>query len=314
MQQTKAIVGLMAQTSIHAGTGQTTGVIDLPIQREGHNGWPCIFGSGVKGAFRAQAESQNEPNPDAITNLFGPRYKKDGEETTPNDHAGALRISDARLLLFPVRSLTSQFKWVTSPAALRRFQLDLKRFGYEHVFSIPTVGQDGAITFDQSGQPLYLEEYRFNTEAKPDISVLIDTLALLINQDGIEDLLKQQLVIISDDNFSHLVEHATPVNTHIAIDQKTKTVAQGALWTEETLPPETLLYIGLDAVQARSPDKTSLITEADWERNWSAAGVFMKAKLLFDDSWVQLGGNETVGMGWCYTHFLALEAVKEGQA
>jgi len=38
MQQANTILGLLAQTSIHAGTGSNTGVIDLPIQREGHNG------------------------------------------------------------------------------------------------------------------------------------------------------------------------------------------------------------------------------------------------------------------------------------
>lgn len=53
-----AILGLLAQTSIHAGTGQHTGAIDLPIQREGHNGWPRVFGSAVKGALRAHAEER----------------------------------------------------------------------------------------------------------------------------------------------------------------------------------------------------------------------------------------------------------------
>jgi hypothetical protein len=31
---TTAILGLLAQTSIHAGVGSQTGIIDLPIQRE----------------------------------------------------------------------------------------------------------------------------------------------------------------------------------------------------------------------------------------------------------------------------------------
>jgi len=58
MTATTAILGLLAQTSIHAGAGSQTGIIDLPIQREGHNGWPCVFGSAVKGALRDKAEQE----------------------------------------------------------------------------------------------------------------------------------------------------------------------------------------------------------------------------------------------------------------
>lgn len=43
MTQANVILGLLAQTSIHAGKDSTTGVIDLPIQREGHSGYPCIL-------------------------------------------------------------------------------------------------------------------------------------------------------------------------------------------------------------------------------------------------------------------------------
>ena len=56
---TSKLLGLYAQTSIHAGTGQNQGVVDLPIMREEHNGWPCIFGSAMKGAIRAAYEKNN---------------------------------------------------------------------------------------------------------------------------------------------------------------------------------------------------------------------------------------------------------------
>ncbi|MDA3875684.1 MAG: RAMP superfamily CRISPR-associated protein [Halothiobacillus sp.] len=110
-----------------------------------------------------------------------------------------------------------------------------------------------------------------------------------MQRDKAEADLQQQLVIVSNDMFAHLCQHATPVNAHIAIDSATKTVRAGALWYEETLPPETLLYVGLSANKAR------------------AAGATMAAKdilgavtdLFSDKPWLQVGGNETVGMGWC---------------
>ena len=56
MSQATALLGLITETSLHAGAGSSVGVVDLPIQREGHNGWPCVFGSAVKGALRDMAE------------------------------------------------------------------------------------------------------------------------------------------------------------------------------------------------------------------------------------------------------------------
>ncbi|MBN2887102.1 MAG: type III-B CRISPR module RAMP protein Cmr4, partial [Chromatiaceae bacterium] len=91
-----ALLGLLAETAIHAGAGQNAGVIDLPIQREAHTAWPVVFGSAVKGALRALAEERQAPWLKAV---FGP------ETNNASEHAGALLVGDARLLLLPVRSL-----------------------------------------------------------------------------------------------------------------------------------------------------------------------------------------------------------------
>ncbi|MCP4702569.1 MAG: type III-B CRISPR module RAMP protein Cmr4 [Gammaproteobacteria bacterium] len=279
MNRKNAILGLLAQTSIHAGTGQNTGVIDLPIQREGHNGWPCVFGSAVKGALRTRAAEQESK---MLVEVYGPEGKD------AHKHAGAIAVSDARLLLFPVRSLTSQFKWVTCPAAIRRYQQDADRFG------IPVnIAKDFEITDSEeklraktpgSAGALFLEEYRFEAEAAG-LKSLIKILCQLMGEDA-KNNLEKQLVIVSDDSFAHLVQHATPVNAHISIDSETKTVGDGALWYEETLPPETLLYAGLSAVNARNG-------------TLDAEAVLAQVMNLFDKPWLQLGGNETVGMGWC---------------
>jgi CRISPR-associated protein Cmr4 len=113
----------------------------------------------------------------------------------------------------------------------------------------------------------------------------------LMDRDDAKQALKKQLVIVSDDSFAHLVNHATPVNAHIALDSLTKTTTGGALWYEETLPPETLLYIGLSANASRNKDGKAQ----------SAADILAKVLALFpkDKPYLQVGGNETVGMGWC---------------
>ena len=50
------ILSLYAETSLHPGSGSSTGVIDLPVQRERHTGFPIIPPTGVKGTLRQQAE------------------------------------------------------------------------------------------------------------------------------------------------------------------------------------------------------------------------------------------------------------------
>lgn len=295
----KMIFGLHACTSIHAGAGSSLGVIDLPIQREGHNGWPCVFGSAMKGALRAHAENFWHDNLGMVLSMFGP------DTNNASEYAGAIMVSDARLLLLPVRSLTSQFKWVTCPQALVRFKVDCKRFGClepELPESLNELTNDCALVPDEASPGnLYLEEYRFETKSQ-DFAKIIEHIApLMSDANYAEAVLGQQLVIISDDMFSHLCTHATPVSPHIAIDTETGTVKGGALWYEETLPPETLLYSGIHTTKSRMPRtkgeppsaKETPVVIAD-----SASMADKFRDLFHDDPWLQIGGNETVGMGW----------------
>lgn len=280
MQQ--ELLGLIAETQIHAGTGRATGVIDLPITREAHTGWPCVFGSAVKGALRCVAE-QTPVARSWLADVFGPDTKN------ASDHAGALAVSDARLLLLPVRSLTSHYKWVTCPALLKRAKDDARRAGKQVPdFALPNPAANEAITGAYEG-PLYLEEFHFQARNE-DLEVLIGWLSVFVCEDGIKEKLVQQLAVVSNDLFAHIAQFATPVTPHIAIDNSTKTVKSGALWYEETLPPDTVLYLSLAASGSRRKDAEI------------AASQIMEHTLsLFpaEKPYLQLGGNETTGMGWC---------------
>lgn len=225
-----ALLGLIAETSIHAGAGKAVGVIDLPIMREAHSGWPVVFGSAVKGAMRARAEQLNLPD---LLDVFGPDTKN------ASDHAGGLLVGDARLLLLPVRSLTTHFKWVTCPALINRAAADARRLGLAAVDAPVSPTETTAYTPEQAGD-LFLEEFHFKAEVK-DLSKLIEWLAKFVGGD-FDARLKKQLVVVSDNIFSHLAQYTTAVTPHIAIEKAQKTVKNGALWYEETLSPETVLY------------------------------------------------------------------------
>ena len=296
-----ALLGLWAQTSIHAGAGSSIDGIDLPIQREGHNGWPCVFGSAVKGALRAKAEDLWGKNNDSVRYVFGP----DSDSEKASEHAGALMVGDARLLLLPVRSLTGYFKWVTCPSLLKRLQRDAERLNIKlESFSIPKFKQEEReigfqlhISNGKEKEDLFLEEYRISTTPQKELSELVN---VLHNLSGIENTdLENQLVVVSDEMFTYLCKYATPVVAHIAIDNEKKTVKSGALWYEETLPPETVFYVALAANAVRD-DKATFENQAVKDSN-AAAVLTSITETLFakPKNYLQIGGNETVGMGWC---------------
>ena len=281
MNNHTALLGLLAETSIHAGAGQMAGVIDLPIQREAHTAWPVVFGSAVKGALRTLANEQKAP---WLISVFGP------ETSSAHEHAGALLVSDARLLLLPVRSLTSHFKWVTCPALLKRFRADAERLRLKDA-TFPVLEIDDpnrALVPEGAANGLFLEEFRFATQSA-DLSAAIAALARLMGRQDAAAALQKQLVVVHDDRFNHLAQFATPVNAHVCLDNATKTVKPGALWYEESLPPDTVLYVGLYAQASRVKDN----------RKTAAAVLDHVTGELFAEPYLQLGGNETVGMGWC---------------
>lgn len=272
------LLGLVAETSMHAGAGKSIGVIDLPIQREAHTDWPCVYGSAMKGALRAHAERRKLDN-STIIELFGP------ETANASDHAGALAVGDARLLLLPVRSLTTHFKWVSCPALLQRALADVVRLGQSAtMIELPEIDQETALVPQGKGS-LYLEEFLFGME-QHDLGPLTEWLSSI---SGIKQArLEQQLAIVHDDQFTHLARYAIPVQPHIRIDNARKTVVDGALWYEETLPTDSVLYCAAAVSASRKPE------------GQSAQALQLSTKNLFaDHPYLQVGGNETVGMGWC---------------
>lgn len=292
-QLSHRLMGLTAQTPLHAGSGSADDVIDLPIQREAHTDWPCVFGSSVKGALRAHAEGNSLDS--ALTRaVFGP------DTDNASAHAGSLLVSDARLALLPVRSLTSHFRWVSCPSLLRRLGRDLQRLGLvEAVPEVPEVDNEQALVAQaqQGGDELYLEEFRFS-QSVADLSGWLGVFERLCGR-GYRQELKQQLTLVDDDSFRHLCRSALPVQPHIRLDSETKTVATGALWYEENLSPETVLYVCLSA----QPSRHEAI-----DKNAEAMAELLDG-LFIERPWLQVGGNETVGMGWC-----RVEVVKEAVA
>src|SRR5690606_7164203 len=100
------------------------------------------------------------------------------------------------------------------------------------------------------------------------------------------DLFTGRLVVVDDDTMSFVLDTATQIDARVRIDAKTGTVAQGALWYEESLPAESLLLGLAMADCSRKPGQPM-----------SPQQVLPAA--LPGDEVVRLGCKATVGRGRC---------------
>lgn len=110
-------------TPLHAGAGDTAAAIDLPVQREKHTEYPAVFSSAMKGSLRCFLGWNGSSETD-INAIFG---------TEGNDQkdsaSGKVVFTDAKILLFPVRSSEGVFKWITCPFVIERIKRDLQFIG-----------------------------------------------------------------------------------------------------------------------------------------------------------------------------------------
>jgi CRISPR-associated protein Cmr4 len=269
-----------ALTSLHAGTGQGVGVIDLPIARERATDLPLVPGSSLKGCLREKYRGEVE--------LFG---EKEGDG---KDRAGMLQISDARLLLLPIRCLGASFVWTTSPYVLRRLHRDAQSAGLAAGMPpIPDLADgdasvaSGDSLVEVNGEKrLVLEELDF--AVKVEATAWSQWLGERIFPNDADPSasdwqreFKKRFAIVDDKSFHHLARFSTEVNAHVSIDQDTGTVKTGGLWYQESLPAETVMI-------------SVLRTEA---RNGSPIDPDAKLKSILHEQSLQIGGKATTGQG-----------------
>lgn len=108
-------------TPIHVGSGSNLGVVDLPVYREIHTDFPVIPSSAIKGVLRARYEI--EVSKEEAKKIFGSEEKEENSEQAKLQ-AGEVIFTDAKILLFSVKSLKGVFVWITSPLVINRFVRD----------------------------------------------------------------------------------------------------------------------------------------------------------------------------------------------
>ena len=263
-----AMLGLLAETPIHPGAGRGMGVVDRPVAREAATDYPVLVGSSLKGALRDKTDENSR------TERFGDQ-----------ERAGDLLVSDARLLLLPVRSLTGAYRWATCPHLVERYVRDCARAGRPTKSPARLDVKKGEVLTSGSGD-LFLEERQFRIGGEPASELTHAITPLLLHQET-RDRLHAQIAVLHDDNFPWFVRYGLSIQARNSLKDETKKSEN--LWYEETLPPDTVLYAlitgrsdtALDTLDSLFPD---------------------------GDPYLQAGGNETVGQGWFAVSLLKPEA------
>jgi CRISPR-associated protein Cmr4 len=235
-----------ALTPLHVGSGQGVGFIDLPIMREKTTNWPLVPGSAIKGVLA----DHHKATEDARRNgsKLGVAFGTGGEESA---NSGALVFTDARIVCLPVRSLYGTFAWVTCPLALTRLRRDLMSDGTGVGLSEPQSNDDQTLLVpDLSTSVLkdpenrvFFEDLDFTAVESDVVGTWADTIAKRVFPDDQQwqKHFRHRFTVAPDDSFSFLSELGTEVNARVKIDDETKTVSQGQLWYEESLPTESIL-------------------------------------------------------------------------
>ncbi len=270
---------LHALSPLHVGIGQAVGVVDLPIMREKATNLPIVPGSALKGVMRDEFAGH-----DSQAMLFGP------ETVAANGkaHAGALAFGDALLLALPVRSLVGVSAFVTAPFLLTRYARAAQRAGVPGLPAVPHVAADKALVTATTALlhtgTMVLEDLDIAAGNNAAADAWAGVLADALRDDGFTEHFVARFAVVSDEVFGFLADTGTEIRARIAIDDARRTVRQGALWYEENIPAEALMFGVLAFDQARDGSGVA-DTGAVFEHHCGAERM------------IQIGGKATVGRG-----------------
>lgn len=297
----------LAIDPIHIGTGGARlGRVDNTIVRDPVTRIPKIPGSSLAGVHRAYAAMSLEDERYGLTNdereqrgWTRPFYPNHAGQDPGNQNdgagpinavfghknfAGLAAFSDGQIVLFPVASREGPL-WVTSPSALR------------------VVGANAS--FDESSQskakrggkrgPINLGWLQLEAESWQGLQAVKGVLeAHGLREDLYKDLrVVEQLALVSDKLFSHVVNSNLEVRTSVAINPATGAAEEGALFTYEAIPRGAVLAWD---VTCRNPrhftEKRSAPTVANTQQ---VHDVVARAHSLL--AALGIGGMGTRGMG-----------------
>lgn len=316
MYQKREPIFIRNITPMHVGVGSDLGVVDLPIQREKHTGYPKIESSGIKGCIREyfEANIKNDDDWVDVHKLFGyddksltKYYDKDGKladaiekkalfEEKKGQFAGAVGFSDARILFFPVKSAKGIYAYVTCLGVLKKFVEAVEICGciednsfLNSIKDLVPLEQGDIYCNDEKlvlNDKVVLDEYVYKRVEGKNADVIFKKFANML---GLDEDRANHMAIVHDDEFADFVTMYTEVITRTKISNETGTVVDGALFTEEYLPSETIMYTLLLMTASFNAQENECMSLSQVEEKVNAK--------LKDEIVLQIGSGATIGKG-----------------
>jgi len=280
---------MSALTHVHVGAGRSPGTVDLPIIRDPF-GVPFIPGSSIKGALKTTLSIENgcviESGSNAgrtdcskcsdICCFLGPEEGAQG--------ASKLVITDFYPLLVPVPSLEEGFAYVTFPRLVR--------------YAESLVSGSGGLVNKLVNTLSEMVKGEEGVESKDPITVGVEKYPVIrkhtLSYADVHPFLKNVNVYALEDKYAKFIfDRVTVKVTRVRIDRNTKTVATGALWTEEYLPHGTIL-VGAFVERNWYNEYCGKISNNNWKAVLKFSTTQGNGTRIRE---LVLGGKETIGKG-----------------
>ena len=232
-----------ALSPLHIGIGQGEGVVDLPIYRAAATNLPIVPGSSIRGAMREAVTYKEEMGSihRVSDDIFGPERIENGQ----GGYAGALSMGDANILAMPFRSFKGVFVWASCPFILNRYRRDLDTLDQKNLpphLNNQRTARIPNTSYNEINNKVIVEELDILAEKCTEADLWSDFICSVVFGETDKASFANRFVILSDDDFCFLSETATEKRTRIKIDNRTGIVKNGALWIEENLPAESVLW------------------------------------------------------------------------
>lgn len=198
---------LKTLTPLHVGASDGNGTVDVPIQREKAKGIPKVDATTIKGELMGNEKSD-----------------------------GSIVFSDLKLLFFPMKASRNIYSLISCPYILNRLydqcywnNIDSYDDGLKRMLlEVQNIKTGFAYVFDSDDKKICIGEYIFKCKK--------------VDNNGFLEKFKNRMVILADSDFIELISNNTEITTRNRIDDNTKNTINSALFTQEFLPSEAILY------------------------------------------------------------------------
>lgn len=278
-------------TNMHVGSGNASfTVVDNQVERDVITNFPIINSSSLKGSlknFLSNKEGQEDKNKNVDKDKINLEYTNQifGDEK----NSGKYRIFPGMLLSYPVRSNIRPFFRAICPQIiddlknfLDGFKINLSEFnGIDEICKLADKNKNSICIIKELNNDIN-EVSNIKVEGYNAKVIKAD-----LKDDQIKnmnELFGENLVVMDNETFSEIMDEL-PVIARNKLDNG----ESENLWYEEVVPRQTQFYFG------------AIDSEKDYKDGEKDNCEKLFNKIVFDKfkEYVQIGGNATIGYGYC---------------